>query len=136
MSRKSLYTFMIGGWIAGIIFLFLHMNNFGIHLSEGQTFCISNNVLGIPCPSCGATRSVIAILNGQFIQGLLYNPIGYLLVLLLSSPLWIIYDIMTTSSGFYNFYRKTEFMLRQKLVLFPALILIIANWIWNLYKYL
>jgi hypothetical protein len=35
---------------------------------------------GVPCPLCGATRSVVALLRGNPAQSLSYSPIGFVVV--------------------------------------------------------
>lgn len=126
---------MLGGWTVGIIFL-LPFCITDFNPLHGHTVCMMKNIFGIPCPSCGGTRSVLSIINGNFLQALLYNPFGYILLLLLLSPIWIILDLMNKTSGFYNFYKKTEHILRQRTVYYPLVLLILVNWLWNFYKYL
>ena len=40
--------------------------------------CTWHEFTGIPCPSCGATRSVIAILSGDWLRAFLLNPLVFL----------------------------------------------------------
>ncbi len=47
------------------------------------TICIISNTTGIPCPSCGLTRSVIYLLQFKFKEAFEYHPLVYLL------PIWI-----------------------------------------------
>jgi hypothetical protein len=44
--------------------------------------CPLRNVTGIPCPLCGATRAVVAAVEGDVWASLRYNPIGVLVVVL------------------------------------------------------
>ncbi len=53
-------------------------------LTDGEgTICIISNTTGVPCPSCGLTRSVIYMLQFKFKEAFLYHPLVYLL------PIWI-----------------------------------------------
>ncbi len=53
-------------------------------LTDGKgTICIISNTTGIPCPSCGLTRSVMLVLQFKFKEALTYHPLVYLL------PIWI-----------------------------------------------
>ncbi len=36
--------------------------------------CLFRRVTGVPCPTCGTTRSVLAGLKGHFADAVLYNP--------------------------------------------------------------
>lgn len=40
--------------------------------------CTWHELTGVPCPSCGATRSVIALLRGKWTAALLMNPLVFL----------------------------------------------------------
>ena len=37
--------------------------------------CTFHNITGIPCPSCGATRSAVLLANGNFFNALKMNPL-------------------------------------------------------------
>ncbi len=53
-------------------------------LTNGEgTICVISNTTGIPCPSCGLTRSVMLVLQFKFKEALVYHPLVYLL------PIWI-----------------------------------------------
>ena len=40
------------------------------------SICASWNLLGVPCPFCGMTRSVVCCGHCQFTQALAYHPLG------------------------------------------------------------
>ncbi len=37
-------------------------------------------ITGVPCPLCGATRSVVSALRGDVVQSLRYSPIGLVVI--------------------------------------------------------
>ncbi|HOC43426.1 MAG TPA: DUF2752 domain-containing protein [Thermoanaerobaculales bacterium] len=39
--------------------------------------CLFRSITGVPCPSCGATRSVLALLDGDVPGALLLNPLVF-----------------------------------------------------------
>jgi len=46
-----------------------------IHWLENNLFtCFFKSHFGIDCPGCGMQRSLIALLNGDFMQSVNYNP--------------------------------------------------------------
>jgi hypothetical protein len=97
--------------------------------------CLIKYMVNIPCPSCGATRSVLSILHGQYTQAFYWNPFGFILfAVLLACPLWILYDVIKSRSSLLNFYIKTETLLKKKQSAIPAILLVCANWCWNIYK--
>ena len=40
--------------------------------------CVFKAVTGLPCPSCGVTRAIIALSRGQFARALFMNPLAAL----------------------------------------------------------
>jgi hypothetical protein len=44
--------------------------------------CPLRTITGIPCPMCGMTRGVTALVHGDFVHALLMNPASYLAVAL------------------------------------------------------
>ncbi len=53
---------------------------------------IFKSITGLPCPTTGGVRSVLAYKNGLFLEGFLYNPFSLIYIfLLLYSIIWIIY---------------------------------------------
>jgi hypothetical protein len=55
--------------------------------------CVFLSVTGIPCPTCGATRSLAALMDGQILEGLVHNPlvVGATIAFLVGGmvvPLW------------------------------------------------
>lgn len=44
--------------------------------------CPLRTITGIPCPMCGMTRGVTALVHGDFARALLLNPASYLAVAL------------------------------------------------------
>jgi hypothetical protein len=102
----------------------------------GVTFCFFKTATTMPCPSCGTSRSALAMLNGSFLQSLTLNPLGTLiiLVMIILTP-WIIFDLIT---GRYTLKQKMDSVLargskvKSGLIIFVAFMLL--NWLWNILK--
>lgn len=43
----------------------------------GHGLCPSRELLGLPCPGCGLTRSILLILQGRFTESWQLQPFGY-----------------------------------------------------------
>ncbi len=119
----------------GVGYSWLFYNYSTYQSTNGYAVCIIKNVTRISCPSCGSTRAVESLIHGNLIESLFLNPLGLILIsLLISVPIWISFDIISRKSSLYDFYLKSEQLLRQKKYAIPAIILMLANWVWNIYK--
>lgn len=98
--------------------------------------CPSQKWLGLPCPGCGTTRSLLSILNGNLGEAMRWNPLGYLaLVVLAIVPLLLLIDLIAKKETVWNLYTKAENLLQNKSVLITVLIFILVNWYWNWIKF-
>jgi len=132
MTKKRLYNWFFVIAAAGYAWLLGHI----CFHSEMQIGCLFHKITGLPCPSCGSTRSVLAILQGNFGEAWQFNPFGFLIIgLMIVVPLWILVDWIFRSDGFFRFYLKTENLFKKKYIYIPAIALVLGNWIWNFYKY-
>jgi hypothetical protein len=92
-------------------------------------------VSGIPCPSCGSTRSLLSIINGNFIDSIMYNPIGIILGGILAiTPIWLAKDIISNKSTLFNFYLKTEQLFTKRIITIPSIVIVTINWLWTIHK--
>ncbi|MGB4774965.1 MAG: DUF2752 domain-containing protein [Daejeonella sp.] len=135
LSRNRLYVLLAISCMAGYSWVCMsYRTNLG-HADNEVGVCIIKHVTHIPCPSCGSTRSLVSLLKGNFLDALYWNPIGLiLLVVMFIAPLWIIYDCFLQKDSLFNFYRKTEQALQQRKLAIPAILLVLVNWLWNIYK--
>jgi len=133
LGRNKLYFIIFIACIAGYIWLFY---NLLYSTQDNQlTVCLIKNITNIPCPSCGTTRSVISLANGNFMKALMINPIGLLAAItLLLLPLWVITDIVTQQQTLLHTYQKAESLLKKRQYAIPLILFVIINWIWNIIK--
>ena len=98
--------------------------------------CIFKEVTGIPCPSCGTTRSMLQILEGNLTESLVINPLGVTFALaLVILPLWILADVSRKTDSFYRLYRRTEeAFIQHRWLSVTGVLLIALNWFWNIEK--
>jgi hypothetical protein len=119
---------------AGYIWLYFIISN---DYTKNKSFevCLIKYTTNIPCPSCGSTRSIISLAQGNFIGALSINPIGFVIaVIMLLSPIWIITDTLSKRNTLFNFYKKIEIYLTKPLHAILLIFLVILNWIWNITK--
>lgn len=138
MNRNQLYFLTISLCLAGYVLIGYNYNtNLKVNTSSDPEFCMFKTFTGLPCPSCGTTRSVTAISHGQFLKAIWWNPLGIIMsVAMIIFPLWIARDWIVGSNSFYRFFKKFELFFRKKPVTIGFILIIIAIWAWNIYKQL
>lgn len=94
--------------------------------------CPTYTLTGIPCPGCGSTRATLALLHGDILQALWYNPLAILVDVFLAVYLvWYTVDIIRGKDTV-NLLLKREW---RKELWIPVIILIGINWLFNIYKF-
>ena len=135
MSKKNLYTFLLLLSLAGYIWIAWNVIDTSKKKSTPD-FCLFKTVTHIPCPSCGTTRAIVLLVNGQIKNSFMTNPFGILAALaLVIIPLWIILDITRNKESFLKYYKLAEqFIIKNKWVSITAITIVLLNWIWNITK--
>lgn len=110
-----------------------------VHTQRNETFslevCPVKLATGLPCPACGTTRSIIHITQGEIVDALHTNPLGFIGALaLLLVPVWIVVDVLLKRDSLFRFYNQMEHYLKKPLVFLPLILLLLMNWIWNIAK--
>jgi hypothetical protein len=59
--------------------------------------CAFKGVTGVPCPTCGTTRSLIQLSHGNILSALFMNPLAALCMI--AAVLYFIYSLATLVSG-------------------------------------
>ncbi len=131
LRRNTLYSTLLIACMAGYGWLY-----WSLHTEQNSvSVCLFKHTTGIPCPSCGSTRSVMAITQGQYVDALHLNPLGYIITLImLLAPLWIVFDFVTRKGTLFDFYQNMEVSLKRPLYQLPLFTLLLINWIWTLTK--
>lgn len=115
----------------GIIWLLLDY-----YASANVTLCPVKLVTGYPCPSCGTTRSISALFNGQLKDAFMINPLGIVSsIIIMAVMLLMLLDLVTKRDYYYKLYNQVEKFLQQHKAFSAILvILVILNWAWNISK--
>ncbi len=134
LNRNKLYSILFISCIAGYIWLYISLNN-TVTSSQAYDVCLIKHITNIPCPSCGSTRSIVSLTNGNFIEALHINPMGFIVAaIMFIAPLWILIDLATRRKTLFEFYQKIETYLKRPQYAIPLILLVIINWIWNIAK--
>lgn len=137
MKKNKLYNLVIFACFIGygwLFFLKFFANKF---TNIDFTACIFKRITTIPCASCGTTRALTQLFNGELLASLHLNPIGIIVAaIMVISPIWITFDFLTKRQTFYEFYIKTERQIRIRKISILLILLMLLNWIWNINKHL
>ncbi len=133
MNKNKLYTLSTIACFSSLLYLLVVV----FYKKYFFSVCVTKRIWGIPCPSCGSTRSVLAIVNGNIPDAFYYNPLGFLFFVgILVLPIWLVFDLITKKQSLYITYSHLENYLKRNIILSWLLAgSILANWIWNFYKY-
>lgn len=133
-DRNKLYSLLFIACAAGYIWLYFGLNNYNA-ANGAVEVCLVKHFTNIPCPSCGSTRSVISLTHGDFMAALQINPLGYVVAsIMLIAPLWLALDVIKKRNTLFLVYRKMEDYLKRPQYALPLIVLVVANWIWNITK--
>nr|WP_298656066.1 DUF2752 domain-containing protein [uncultured Flavobacterium sp.] len=131
MNRNKLYIFLL--IIIGLGYGWLIYSN--IIQTAKPIGCLFKKVTTYPCPSCGTTRAVAQLFQGNFYQALVLNPFGIIMGLaMLVIPIWIVIDFSKKSSSFFVFYKATERYISKKPMAVFLILVVLLNWYWNIKK--
>jgi len=132
MNRNKLYIFLL--IVIALGYLWLFFSNVTV-FHEKQLGCLFKKITTYPCPSCGTTRSVQLVFEGEFFSSLFLNPFGILVaIIMLVVPIWIGVDYVKKSSSFFKFYKASERFISKKPIAILLFLLVILNWYWNIKK--
>ena len=132
-SSKDRIYFLLSGLIV-VGYTWIIVNSIFLQGAK-QIVCPIKMSTGIPCPSCGSTRSVLLLIEGDLLSALHSNPFGLLIfTVLLIGPFCILYDYFLKKDTLWICYNKVERILKNKKIALPLILLVIINWIRNIIK--
>jgi hypothetical protein len=101
----------------------------------GVQICVLKNTFGLPCPSCGTTRSVLHLLHGDLSSAVLLNPLGIVAFMgMVVFPFWILYDYWNGKKTLWTYYLQFLSFFQNKKFSFFIIVLVLLNWFWNIQK--
>lgn len=134
MSRNKLYAVLLLVCTAGFTWLSFHLWG-GQKVTPEVNVCIIKHLSGIPCPSCGSTRAILSLSDGQVLTAFQLNPFGIVLgILMLALPVWIVIDVIRGQNSLFKAYQQAERHLNNPRFAVPLVGLVLLNWIWNITK--
>jgi hypothetical protein len=89
--------------------------------------CAFKTITGLPCPTCGVTRTVIALSRGDVDRALFLNPLAAIACGL--AVLYLLYAAVVLALRLPRF-RPTVSALGARRLRFAAVAVLAVNWIW------
>jgi hypothetical protein len=133
MARNRLYLILALACLAGYSWLFFALH----HQGNPFTLCFIKAITGIPCPSCGTTRSIICLARGDVYGAVKMNPLGLVsAAIMLLVPLGLLYDLIFGKSLVLRAFNWAIETVRRKWTAIILIALVAANWIWNICKHI
>ena len=87
--------------------------------------CAFRGLTGMPCPTCGATRSVVHLAHGNIVASIEMNPL--VAVCFIAAILYLLYSLITLSAGIPRV--CIALMDTEKNVLWAGtVVLVLINW--------
>ena len=130
MTSRGFYALCLAGCLGGWLWVIKSMTLPGLCAWRG---CLFKTLLHIPCPSCGTTRGVMAILRGDPAGALTFNPLSLTAFIALSLlPLWLLADLLTRRTTLHRFASRVNTLLKRRRVFATIICLLAINWLWLL----
>ena len=115
----SLLSIFILGIISGIV---ININEINLFNMMPEQSCNFRKYVGLYCPGCGGTRSILHLLNGHFIKSFLYHP-AVIYVATASLAYISSYTAHLISKG------KIKFIKIKPIFFYVLIAIIFAQWI-------
>ena len=133
MKTSRFYLLMSLFWLAGVLWLVISSSN--AMADFGTSVCLFKQTTGLACPSCGTTRSIQALLHGDLLEALTINPLGLIgFAAIVILPCWFLADGLTKKTTMFLSWNFLETNLKKPVIYWPSILVIAANWVWNITK--
>ena len=92
--------------------------------------CPFKRLTGVPCPACGTTRTLEALLHGDLTHAMTLNPINLFFCLAIAI---LVFVLMIKNSGmsisFHQDLKRLESFLRKPTIYIPLIAVVLFNWV-------
>lgn len=95
--------------------------------------CPLHAITGIPCPTCGATRAASSMLHGNLPAALLLNPL--MTITLCGAALYLLYAAVVVIGRLPRIRIESLSSTEARAIRVLAIILIAANWIYLIWRW-
>lgn len=133
-AQKHLYNLLWLLCLLGAVWLY-YVANQASHLNTSFTPCIIKNITSLPCPSCGVSRAIVLVFEGNIMAAIKTNPLVIVVVpLIICMPVLLLFDAFTGKKILLNLYNKTAFLSTKPSFSILFGLIIGAVWFYNIYN--
>lgn len=128
MSPSRFYALCVAGCLGGWTWIGMTISQSGQEIWKG---CLMKQFFHIPCPACGVTRAIVALLDGHIQEAMIWNPLGIvLLMLLVLLTVGLPYDWFCHRQSLYSLFLWVDACLHRKVVFILFVGAMLLNWWW------
>ena len=128
MTRTWFYRLVFLGAGLGLASVARYVWNAALG-AEAPGVCIFHAATGAPCPACGTTRSVAALLAGDLRAAWDWNPLGFLATsALVVLPVVAAVDLVARRETLWRAYLTVESTVRRPPVAIALVVLLAVHW--------
>ena len=121
----------LGAIVGGALVLGAGVAAIWLRLDLPRPICHFREWTGVPCPSCGSSRMIEALLGGDLFEALRWNPLA--LLMLGSLALWAVTSTLRHLLGLPRLHLVLELWERRALR-FSAVGLLAAGWAYLIWR--
>jgi hypothetical protein len=88
--------------------------------------CLFHAVTGLPCLTCGSTRSMLEILRGDFLGAIRWNPLAFIAFCTL--VIFDLYAVVTLAGGTARVRIVEWTLVEKKAARITAVVVLVLNW--------
>jgi len=118
-------------WGAVLLGAFL-MGGCWLHFGFPTPLCPLHAMTGIACPTCGMTRAAAALLHGDFVTALAWNPL--MTLILWGATLYVFYAAVVVIRKLPRFRWASPTPKEARWIRISVILLIAANWGYLLWR--
>jgi hypothetical protein len=137
LQNRSWQTWL--AWLVfqvGLAFLLFYPVYTGADNGD-RSLCVSRMLTDIPCPGCGMGRGLFLLLRGHVSEAAWMNPFVFpvsALFVWLYGLLWL--DVLRGGNRARIAFDRFQRFLQRRPVFWVLVVLLLANWIWNIDKFI
>ena len=120
----------VGALVGGALAIGGALTAVWLRLGLPRPICLLREWTGIPCPTCGTTRLIEALLSGDLLGALAWNPLVFLI--LTAVAVWAV--LSAASFAFRQTWRVDLSPRERTWARILAIAALVGGWVWVLWR--